>query len=107
MKKNICFAIAVSVLFLVSSCSGCARGKNSNDEEWWFGTFSDDSVSLIINTKGVCRIITSDVNIGAEYVWDVDRSALLVTDENGVLHLFQRDEDKLVSPEGTKLSKRE
>lgn len=99
MKKTLFILIATTVL------ASCTSKKNS--QEWWLGTFSNDTVSLIINPEGVCRIVTADTSIGAEYVWDVDNSALLVTDEHGGLHLFRVDGKTFISAEGSRFSKKD
>lgn len=105
MKKNVFFLTSLFILSVMAGCSS-GKGKSADSEEWWYGTFSNDTVSLVLNPESVCRIVTADSSVGAEYVWDVDHSALLVTDAKGGLHLYMVDDGMLVSPDGAKLVKR-
>lgn len=98
-------------LFMVVCCVavmvGCtSKGKSSDHASEWLGTYTDGDMSLILNPQGVCRVVTAGGSVGAEYVWDVDGGAVLVTDETGRLYLFRAEGAELVSSEGKRLAKR-
>lgn len=94
--KLLFFTLAV---LLFGGCKPASRQAEWSEKDW-LGAFTNDTITLRLNEKGVCTISYADSIVGGDYVWDVDNTAVLVTDRNSQIHVFYRNGKQLVSPEG-------
>lgn len=102
------YIFKLTIIALLASCVvGCQSKDNKNfDSSGWIGTFTNDTISLMLKDKSACAIITPEGSLDGEYVWDVDNTTILVTDRQSHLHLFTRKDNTLKTSTGSTLRKK-
>lgn len=112
MKKIVLFILLpLAMMFAVSACGSKSSSKtndghNSQNSLDWKGSYTNDTTTIFLNDKGVCRIATAGNSVGGSYEWDVDGGSIVIVDENGNISLYTVCEGYLLSPAtGSRLEK--
>ena len=97
MKKYL-FIVIIAIIF-----ASCGNNKKSNE---FTGSYSNDTITFVFKSKGVCDVITAEQTMqNCDYSLDVDMKNICVVDANQNIYLFEIKEDYIISNIGSTLKK--